>query len=152
AADLPWPGHREARLVRGGEPADAADSDPRSDLVRFLPAPVPRGGPRGGRNLWRLDAVLLRRSGGRRVGAPLTVLLRGASLRTGERRPPDPRQARSIEKRRKLLEAGRELFARRGYAEVSIGEIAAKAGVAAGGFYLHFSSKKQFLVVLMEAF
>ncbi len=57
-----------------------------------------------------------------------------------------------MEKRRRLIEAGRRLFAAKGYAEVSIAEIAAEAGVAAGGFYLHFSSKRQFLVVLMEDF
>jgi AcrR family transcriptional regulator len=86
------------------------------------------------------------------VGAPLTETLRTPSLRTKERAPAQPRQVRSIEKRRKLLEAGRRLFAAKGYAEVSVAQIAAQAGVAAGGFYLHFASKKQFLVVLMQEF
>jgi AcrR family transcriptional regulator len=86
------------------------------------------------------------------VGAPLKETPRPPSLRTNEKAPAPPLQARSIEKRRKLLEAGRRLFAGKGYAGVSVAEIAAKAGVAAGGFYLHFASKKQFLVVLMEEF
>jgi AcrR family transcriptional regulator len=99
-----------------------------------------------------LDAVVLRRSRHRRLGAPLTEALRPPSLRTNERALAEPRQARSIEKRRKLLEAGRRLFAAKGYAEVSISEITAEAGMAAGGFYQHFSSKRQFLVLLMEEF
>ena len=86
------------------------------------------------------------------MGAALREPPRPPSLRTNEKAPAQPLQARSIEKRGKLLEAGRRLFAAKGYAEVSVAEIAAKAGVAAGGFYLHFASKRQFLVVLMEGF
>ncbi|MFY9551473.1 MAG: helix-turn-helix domain-containing protein [Thermoanaerobaculia bacterium] len=74
------------------------------------------------------------------------------ALRTAEEAPGPPKQLRSIEKRRKLLEAGRRLFGEKGYAEVSIGEITSNAGTAAGAFYQHFSSKRQFLVVLMNEF
>ncbi len=41
-----------------------------------------------------------------------------------------------------LLDAGRELFAERGYAAVSVGEIAARAGVTTGALYHQFASKE----------
>jgi len=72
------------------------------------------------------------------------------TLRIAEPAPAAPKQARSIEKRRKLLDAGRRLFAKKGYAAVSIGEITSAASTAAGAFYQHFSSKRQFLVMLMN--
>ena len=71
-------------------------------------------------------------------------------LRTGEEQPARPKQARSIEKREKLLRAGRLLFAEKGYEATSIQEIAAKGGAAAGAFYIYFHSKRQLLVVLMN--
>jgi AcrR family transcriptional regulator len=71
-------------------------------------------------------------------------------LRTSEKEPSAPRQKRSIEKRRKLLEAGRLLFGEMGYEGASIEEITSKAGTAAGAFYQYFSSKRQFLVALMN--
>jgi AcrR family transcriptional regulator len=71
-------------------------------------------------------------------------------LRTGEESPAAPRQKRSIEKRRKLLEAGRVLFGEKGYEATSIEAITSRAGTAAGAFYQYFSSKRQFLVVLMN--
>jgi len=51
-----------------------------------------------------------------------------------------------------LLQAGRQLFAEKGYEETSIGDITSRAGTAAGAFYAHFRSKRQFLVVLMNDF
>jgi AcrR family transcriptional regulator len=63
-----------------------------------------------------------------------------------------PQQKRSIEKRAKLMEAGRALFGARGYERVAIGEITSRAGTAAGAFYQFFSSKRQFLVELMNEF
>jgi len=71
-------------------------------------------------------------------------------LRTGEREPAAPKQARSIKKRNKLLEAGRLLFGAKGYEAASIEQITSRAGTAAGAFYQYFPSKRQFLVVLMN--
>jgi AcrR family transcriptional regulator len=71
-------------------------------------------------------------------------------LRTGEEQPAPPKQARSIEKRKKLLRAARMLFAEKGYEATSIQQIAAKSGTAAGAFYTYFPSKRQLLVVLMN--
>ena len=46
------------------------------------------------------------------------------------------------ETRRRLIEAGTELFARRGLYGATSAEIARQAGVAAGTFYLHFKDKR----------
>ena len=71
-------------------------------------------------------------------------------LRTGEALPVPPRQARSRQKRKQLMDAARSLFAERGYEAASIGEITARAGTAAGAFYTYFPSKRQLLIVLMN--
>ena len=64
--------------------------------------------------------------------------------------PPAPQQERSRRKREALLEKALALFAERGYEQTSIEEIAHAAGVAVGGFYQHFTSKRQLLLVLMD--
>lgn len=61
-----------------------------------------------------------------------------------------PRQARSHEKRARLIAAARVLFGRKGYESTSIGEITSSANAAAGAFYNYFRSKQQLLVVLMD--
>lgn len=71
-------------------------------------------------------------------------------LDAGEGLPPAPRQARSIEKRRQLLEAARRVFANRGYDAASVEDITARANVAVGAFYVYFRSKRQLLVELMN--
>ncbi len=71
-------------------------------------------------------------------------------LLAGQHFPPPPQQERSRRKRDALLEAALALFAERGYEATSIEEIAHHAGVAVGGFYQHFASKRQLLLVLMN--
>ena len=71
-------------------------------------------------------------------------------LRTREKLPAPPRQKRTREKRKKLLEAGRILFGEKGYDATSIENLTSKAGVAAGAFYTHFPSKRQLLIALMN--
>ncbi len=71
-------------------------------------------------------------------------------LLAGQHFPPPPQQERSRRKRDALLEAALALFAERGYEATSIEEIAHRAGVAVGGFYQHFASKRQVLLVLMD--
>lgn len=51
------------------------------------------------------------------------------------------RRPRTERTRRRLLDAGRTLFARHGPAGVTSHEIAAAAGLASGTFYLHFKDK-----------
>jgi len=63
---------------------------------------------------------------------------------------PAPSQKRSREKRMRLEAAGLALFGEKGYERTSIDEIAAKANMAVGGFYQHFRSKRQLLLVLMD--
>lgn len=71
-------------------------------------------------------------------------------LRTRERALRPPRQARSLAKREQLLRAGQLLFAEKGFDATSIAGITAKAGTAAGAFYIYFRSKRQLLVALMN--
>jgi AcrR family transcriptional regulator len=71
-------------------------------------------------------------------------------LRTAEALLPAPRQGRSIDKRRNLLHAGRDLFREKGFDATSIEEITSRAGTASGAFYTHFRSKQQLLIVLMN--
>jgi len=64
--------------------------------------------------------------------------------------PPPPRQRRSLDNRERLKAVALGLFARHGYARTSIDDIAAGADLATGGFYLHFRTKRQLLVALMD--
>jgi AcrR family transcriptional regulator len=72
------------------------------------------------------------------------VLLAGADL------PSPPRQRRSVENRARLKAAALLLFSHNGYAGTSIDKIAAQADLAVGGFYLHFRTKRQLLMALMD--
>ena len=72
------------------------------------------------------------------------------NLLAGEDLPAQPHQKRSIEKRARLKSAGLALFGEKGYEGTSIQEIAARAGLAVGGFYLHYRSKRQLLLALMD--
>ncbi len=53
-------------------------------------------------------------------------------------------------RREQLLAAGTELLGRRPYDEVSIGEIAAAAGVSKGLLYHYFPTKKDFVVAALR--
>jgi AcrR family transcriptional regulator len=61
-----------------------------------------------------------------------------------------PRQERSRRAREALLTAARSRFASNGYEATAIDDIAKDARVAVGGFYLHFRSKRQVLLVLFD--
>jgi len=50
------------------------------------------------------------------------------------------------DKRRAIIEAARTLFAKQGYEETTIAEIARAAGVGVGTAYLYFQNKRQILV------
>ncbi len=68
----------------------------------------------------------------------------------GESLLPPPRQERSRRNRAALLDSALATFAERGYEAATLDEISQRAGVAVGGFYLHFRSKRQALLVLMD--
>jgi AcrR family transcriptional regulator len=71
-------------------------------------------------------------------------------LLAGEDLPPEPTQARSLDKRARLKAAGVLLFGEKGYERTSIEDVARRANLAVGGFYQHFRSKRQLLLVLMD--
>ncbi|MBI2421612.1 MAG: TetR/AcrR family transcriptional regulator [Candidatus Hydrogenedentes bacterium] len=50
-----------------------------------------------------------------------------------------------VETHRRLIDAGRELFVANGLARTTAAEIARKAGVATGTFYIHFKDKEALL-------
>jgi AcrR family transcriptional regulator len=78
------------------------------------------------------------------------------------RRTEGPRQARRIDRRTRaargdgreardeLLAAALRVFARRGYREAGVDEIAAEAGYSKGALYWHFSGKAELLAALVE--
>lgn len=55
-------------------------------------------------------------------------------------------------KRRHLIKSGMKLFAEKGYHRTSIEEIATKAGISKGGFYLYFHSKEEFICKSFQYF
>jgi len=57
---------------------------------------------------------------------------------------------RSAATTKAILQAARALFARHGYAEVSIDQIAQRAGYAKGAFYHHFSSKQELFEQVLD--
>ena len=72
------------------------------------------------------------------------------NLLKGEDLLPEPVQLRSRQKRTRIKAAGLALFGEKGYDRTSVDEITAKAKLATGGFYQHFRSKQQLLLVLMD--
>lgn len=98
-----------------------------------------------------MDALLLRRRAVGRNRSPMKMVAKKRpNLLAGEDRPADPRQKRSLEKRTRLKAAGLALFAEKGFEGTSIDDIARRAKLAVGGFYQHFRSKRQLLLVLMD--
>lgn len=57
---------------------------------------------------------------------------------------------RSEATRTKLLAVARKLFRARGYADTSLDDIAARAGVTKGAFYHHFEDKKAIFTAVFE--
>jgi AcrR family transcriptional regulator len=60
------------------------------------------------------------------------------------------KQLQSEKTRRKLISVARELFARKGYVETSIGDITARARVTRGALYHHFSDKQSLFRAVFE--
>jgi len=72
------------------------------------------------------------------------------NLLAGEDLPPEPHQKRSLEGRARLKAAALALFGEKGFEGTLIEEIARRADLSVGGFYLHFRSKRQMLLALMD--
>lgn len=58
--------------------------------------------------------------------------------------------SREAGKRELILAAAQEVFARRGFHQATVEEVAEVAGVGKGTVYLYFASKKELLVALVE--
>ena len=54
------------------------------------------------------------------------------------------------EKKRKIIEVGMKLFAKKGFYATSIQEIAEKSGVSKGGFYIYFKSKEDLILSIYQ--
>ena len=52
--------------------------------------------------------------------------------------------------RHRILGAATQLFARRGYGEASVSDIAAEAGVSMGALYHHFTSKEELFRTVVD--
>jgi AcrR family transcriptional regulator len=79
----------------------------------------------------------------------------GATVRTDEQESPAssgkaPRTARGERTLRKILNAAREEFGERGFADSSIVGITQRAGVALGTFYTYFDSKEALFQALVR--
>ncbi len=61
-----------------------------------------------------------------------------------------PKQARSIEKKNKILQASYELFSEVGYFGTNTAEIAKRAGVSTGIVYGYFHDKRDILVCILD--
>lgn len=67
-----------------------------------------------------------------------------ASRRRAAADPPEPAALRKSEAtRRRILDAAARVFARRGYADTRLSDIAAEAGTFAGSIYYYFESREE---------
>ena len=64
---------------------------------------------------------------------------------------PDKNDERSRKRRETILDAAFHVFARVGYRDAAVDEIAERASTSTGGLYFHFPTKKGLFVELMRA-
>lgn len=83
-------------------------------------------------------------------GQPALGDLDPPDVLAGETLAAPPRQERSRRTREALIAAARERFASHGYEATSVEDIAKDARIAVGGFYLHFRTKRQVLLMLVD--
>ncbi|MCL2425811.1 MAG: TetR/AcrR family transcriptional regulator [Oscillospiraceae bacterium] len=62
----------------------------------------------------------------------------------------EPRQKRSIEKKKRIIDAGLKLFREKGYHDTNTKEIAEMAGVSIGAVYSYFKDKKDIYFATSE--
>lgn len=62
----------------------------------------------------------------------------------------EPKQKRSIEKKKKIVEAGFKLFCEKGYYNTNTAEIAKEAGVSTGIVYNYFQDKKDIFIAAVR--
>jgi TetR/AcrR family transcriptional regulator, fatty acid metabolism regulator protein len=72
-------------------------------------------------------------------------------MATTARRRADPPDAQArVDRRDRLLDAARTVFARTGFFSAQVADVAREAGMAAGTVYLYFRSKDDLLISLFE--
>ncbi len=64
----------------------------------------------------------------------------------------EPQQQRSIDKKNRIIQAGYQLFAKKGYFNTNTAEIAKKAEVSTGIVYGYFHDKKDILIEVLEIY
>ena len=64
----------------------------------------------------------------------------------------EPKQSRSVEKKNRIVQAGYELFAEKGYINTNTAEIAKRAGVSVGLVYGYFTDKKDILLEVLDIY
>lgn len=69
---------------------------------------------------------------------------------TSTLQPSGPRQARSIERRRRLVLTASRLIAERGFESLSVNDLAAEMGISVGGLYRYIKTKADLLVMACE--
>ncbi len=69
-----------------------------------------------------------------------------------DKRIREPKQSRSVEKKNRIVQAGYELFAEKGYINTNTAEIAKKAGVSVGLVYGYFTDKKDILLEVLDIY
>lgn len=72
----------------------------------------------------------------------------GVVARRGPGRPPDPGIAER--RRRELVEAAYNVFARKGYASSGVGDIVDELGVGRGTFYRYFATKRDIVDSVLD--
>jgi AcrR family transcriptional regulator len=77
-----------------------------------------------------------------------------AASKQGARGKPPPKKTAlpKSERRQQILSVARDVFARRGYHQTTIDDIALQAGVARGTFYLYFEDKRAIFSDLIDRF
>src|SRR5271169_6493959 len=68
-----------------------------------------------------------------------------------EDRPTGLRERQKLKRERRILKAAERLFARKGYAEVAMEDVAARAGLAVGTIYNYFPSKSALLLAIVRS-
>ena len=63
-----------------------------------------------------------------------------------------PKQQRSIDKKNRIIEAGYNLFAQKGYYSTNTAEIAKEAGVSTGIVYGYFRDKRDILIEVLDIY
>ena len=64
--------------------------------------------------------------------------------------PADPKQERSKQTKEKIIQAAIGLFQERGYEKTTSNDVASKAGVSVGSFYVYFTDKRQLLLTIFD--